>query len=223
MADDAAILKELREASLETATLHLKLLHELKRGLTDLRRVTEPSCGWSAAFEPGDHPEPRARGEEMIVELARFSLQTYEKWLQLSSKHFDSFVAAIRHPYGRPVHAGRSRLGLSLAHRHGETPTAGFEIENPWPVRAEVSFTLPVFRCDDGEAAFSPQVTFHRVKQPPLEEPRGFSLGAGRSGQFSLAIELRDPFVAGRRYSGESSVLVGDRVIGTLAIDLEVL
>ncbi|HYC22485.1 MAG TPA: hypothetical protein VEI94_07275 [Candidatus Bathyarchaeia archaeon] len=223
MADDAAILKDLREASLETAALHLKLLHELKRSLTDLRRLTEPACGWSAAIEPADHPAPRARGEEMLVELARFSLQTYERWLQLSSKHFDSFVAAIRHPYGRPVHAGRSRLALSLARRHGETAVAGFEIENPWPVRAEVSFTLPVFRDDDGDAPFSPQVKFRRVKQPPHEEPRGFSLGASRSGQFSLAIELRDPFVAGRRYAGESSVLVGDRVIGTLAIDLEVL
>jgi hypothetical protein len=216
MADDADFLKELREASLDTAAQHLRLLYELKRSLA------EPACGWSAAVRPVSPPALDTRGGDLLSDLARFSLHTYEQWLRLSSKHFDAFVEAIRHPYGKPAPAGRTRLPLRLARRYRETAVADFEIENPWPVRAEVSFTLPVFRGEDDEPPFSPQVKFRRVKLPPLEEPRGFSLGAARSGQFSLSIELCDPFVAGRRYSGESNVLVGDRVVGTLAIDLEV-
>jgi hypothetical protein len=217
--NDAELLKRMRTAALDTAAQQLRLIYELKKG-TSGRRGASPASGGNAAAR-GAAP---MGASDVLYDLARLSLRNYEQWLRLGARHFDSIVDSFRHVAGKGKEdsgGGHPRLELKAAGRRGEVVKLRFALDNPSASKVEVRFSTPVFRAGEG-GGLSALVAFHCLDDAGTPVAGGdLALEAGKSGRFALEIAIRAD-AKPDQYQGESSVLVGGRIGGLLAIAVEV-
>jgi hypothetical protein len=215
--NDGEMLEKVREAAQDTVVQQLRLIHALKGGRPG---GDPPGCGPTIPAPAG--VGTTTTGSEFLADLARLSLHGYEAWLRVSATHFDFLVESVRKLSGKPPGAGvPGRLDLKTCGPIGGAALARFVLENPSHTNAEVLVTPIHFRAGDGTALTGSAVC-RRIA------PDGTVIPSERVVLFPrecahLGIHVT---IAGPRpdvYRAESVVIVGGRVVGNLAVTLDVV
>lgn len=220
MADDGGsddqTLQRLREAALNTAVQQLRVIHELRR----THQGTPALGSGSAPASAGGKPKTTA--SDFLFDLARLSLGNYEAWLKVSGNHFDFIADSLRHLSGKPSsEPAAHRLELTTYGKIGHAAHARFVLENPDEAKMGVSITAQEFRAADG-SRLDARVEYHRVAPDDTPLPPGdLVLFPREAARIGVAIAIA-PGAAAGHYRAEGFVLVGARVAGQLAINLDV-
>ncbi|MBI4516895.1 MAG: hypothetical protein HY699_13880 [Deltaproteobacteria bacterium] len=225
MPDHADLLNEAREAMLDTAALQLRLFHEWKQGrAAPSERATAPAP-----------PPPAAAAAipDLVFDLARLSLQSYQQWLKITSKHLDGIVGQLRgataaHTAEAPL---LPRIVLEVSGKPGEAvTTVPFRVANPFREPIDVSFGSPGFRRigDAGESAepFYAAIEYLRAADPPpapLRPGENARLAPAEQVTLQARIPLSGQFQSGQQYLGEAYVLSKGRASGIVRIKVAVL
>ena len=164
------------------------------------------------------------RGGDLLFDLARLSLRSYEQWIKLSAHGLERVADSMcLDPEGRacdPPAKSTPRVPLRMTARPGDVTGASFVVENPYDQAAVVRFTTPALKTSDGKTSLPGRMWLRQshVHRHEGEEP---VLEPGKSARLELVIEVGLGAEDGR-YLGESYVLVRDRVVGLLAVEVSV-
>jgi hypothetical protein len=230
MADDVDIndgqfLERLREASLESAAQQLRVIHELKQWRpATLAELVSEKC---AAQPAVDLQALRTGATNFLYDLTRLStrlwLLSHEQWLALSRRHFD-YLALQLGAGGlkrAPRESRASRLALRAKARNEKSASVRLIIENPGQTAGRVEIARMDLRDEHDGTGQQAQVAA-RPDRAPRNDPE---LGARRSGLFELIFTPDDAFHPGRRYVGETRVLLRtnrtEEVLGELSIEVD--
>jgi hypothetical protein len=217
MSEQSDLLKDARKASIKSLVEQLRVVYRLKQGSTPDCGSTPPTC-----------PPPTSSGSDLsgagdlIFDLARLHLNTYNQLLDLSSRHTDRFINGLRSlllgKHGPSVPC----VGPVLEMSGPATKCArkSFQVVNRLPAKAEVTFLMSEFRPAAGGAPFSAHVTF--TADQPAPPPADRCLGPSETRTFTLEISLAPPFAAGQRYAATLHVSTAGRLTEALPVRVEV-
>jgi len=174
------------------------------------------------ADRPADAKADLARAGDLLFELAHASVKNYEQWVRLSTRTFEYAASSLFGAPGphRPSRPSPAAVALQARAAPGDRATARFEVENPDQDAAEVAFTMPVLRGSETGASLDGAVAFRRVG-PPEALAAGLTVDARTTGQFEVELAVPAETSAGR-YAGDVRVLLRDRVVGSLHLDVSV-
>ena len=225
MSDTEELLKQSREALLDTAVHQLRLIHEMKRGQ-------------QAAQKPGRPALPRMiasdEGSDLLFELARLSVHSYSRLMKITSQHFDGIVEQLRGMTGTQTCAPPTppQVALEVRGKPNDHPklSTPFCIENPFRVPVEVSFSDPAFclaaQWPGAETdRFHTTVYYLRDTDPPgprLRPGQAICLAPADQVKLRAAVTLSKRFHPGQQYRGEAYVLSQGRVSGLLCFKVSV-
>lgn len=227
--NDGEMLELLRETALDTVVQQLRILHSLKqrRGASDPPPACAPPASASRAAVAGAATSAAATGpgaSEFLFDLARLSLASYRGWLKVTSSHFDFLTDSLSKLSGGPAVAPAQRPALQLAAqaRRDERAVVGFVLENPESRDIDVVFTQLALRTADGVAPLrNPAIVRLAVDgRTPLPEGR-VVLAPLESARLGVVVDLAGS--AAGAYRGESLVILGDRIVATLRVALDVV
>jgi len=211
MNEDAEALERAREVSQETAVQLLRLLFEFK----------QRADGARAGAADGSPAAGKDSAANVLFDVARLSLRTYEQWLKLGSHHFDFIADTLLGP--KPGgHAQPGQITIKASVPLGEERPARFFLKNPDPVQARVCFTAPILRSASGQNLRA-EVTWRRADLVSIPEAKDdLLLGPCQEGRFEAVIRVPRDAEPGR-YCGPAVVVVGNRVAGQLLLEVEAL
>jgi len=248
--NDGELLEQLRDAAVDTAAEQLRLIHALKRKVADgARTVGGGHGGWcgagplggvgdagpamgsaaragggaGGAGSAGAGDAPATGASEFLFDLARLSLGSYRGWLRVTASHFDFLVDALS-KLGKPPEkpSAQPRVELKKEAKVGERPIVPFLLENPEDVEAEVLFTPLVFRNDDGrELEGSAAIVRASAEGKALAPTARIVLARRECARLCVSVDLGRAEAGA--YRAESMVVLGGRVVGQLALELDVV
>ncbi len=136
------------------------------------------------------------RGGDLLFDLARLSLRSYEQWIKLSAHGLERVADSMcLDPEGRacdPPAKSTPRVPLRMTARPGDVTGASFVVENPYDQAAVVRFTTPALKTSDGKIL---SARLHVAAPVARTPPRG-------RGARSRARQERPPRAGDRGRSG---------------------
>jgi len=216
MSSESDYLKDLRDASIRTAVEHLRIVHLLRQcGSTDERTLDG---------EERRGTEPGSMVGDLLFDVARLQLSTYNNLLGLSAQYSDRLADGLRTLLA-PARAGAPRRRrIALRGRFGDLArsTEPLVIENRLATPATVTLSVSEFRRADGGRVFGARVDFEPADECEPRDAAARRLEPGERRAFRIAVTLDTPFEPGQHYRSELFVILHARVVELVDLDLEI-
>jgi hypothetical protein len=209
--DEADLLQKSRSLLIDTIARQLQGVYQAKvRGgqlcLSAIAPTPAPPSGRTAA------------GANLMFDVARLSLSTWEQWLKLADSGFQFVADTLQSPQPQP-----EAVRLPVSGSIGEVAKGYFAVDNPFATRATVSFSSPELYRVDGTRRLRTDVVFSRLTETGDVAPgSAFVLEPSTSARFMIALTLDNARATGT-YRGECTATVDNYPAGRLCIELEVL
>jgi hypothetical protein len=216
MSSESDYLKDLRDASIRTAVEHLRIVHRLRQcGAGDER---------SADGDERAHPEPGSMVGDLLFDVARLQLNTYNNLLGLSAQYGDRLANDLRAALAPTRAATPRRRRIALRGHLGDRarPAEPLVIENRLPTPATVTLSVSQFQRADGGGTFGARVDFEPADECEPRDAAVRRLEPGERRAFQVAVTLDTPFEPGQHYRSELFVILRERVVERVDLELEV-
>jgi hypothetical protein len=216
MSSEADYLKDLRDASIRTAVEHLRIVHHLRQcGTGDERSADGHERGRS---------EPGSTVADLVFDVARLQLNTYNTLLGLSAQYGERLADDLRAALAPSRAAGARRRRVALHGRLGDRARTAepLVIENRLATPATVTLSVSEFRRADGGGAFGARVDFEAADECAPRDAAVRRLAPGERRAFHVAVTLDTPFEPGQHYRSELFVILRERVVERVDLEVEV-
>lgn len=218
ISEQAKLLNDARQASIKTHVEQLRIIQRLKE-------ASAPDCASAPPCTPPETVGDKlAAIGDLVFDLARFHITSYNKLLDLSAQHTDRVVEDLRRLFRRRRQGAPVVRPVVHISAIGSKPNRDmkFEVENRYTVGIHISFSVSEFQPIRGGKPVSTTAEF--ASDTPVPDPPGDRyLPAGQRRTFEMTFTPHvPPFTAGEAYRASIYVATDGCVIEELPLHVTV-
>lgn len=204
-----------RTALLDTLAQQLRIVHETKRS-----RVDPGGLLFEPALQRRLHTKDRS--SDLFYDLAKESIDSYQRLLQIGTRHFDSTIERMREAAGIRTVPSKPRLELAASGTiGGEAISGDFDVENPFAMAVDMSFGDVVFTRDGKplHGAASYVVKGSNDSDGPLRAGQTLRLAPNQKVSVQVVVPLpRSTFCPAKSYVGTAYILCRGQSAGEIQL-----
>ncbi len=220
MSDQSKFLEDVRTAAINTAVEQLRAIYRLRPPASS--GSAAGSASGASGGGSGTTPGPAPTLTDVLFDLARIQVNTYNQLLGVSSKYADTVLDRVRRGLYPSRGGGPSRAHelLELTGEIGGEAEKVFSVSNPLAGAATVTFATSEFRPVGGGTAVAATVAYAPVEPLP-GDATGVVVEAGATRLFRITVDLSAGFEAAR-YLATAVALLDGTVRAELALYVDV-